>query len=437
MTYNCRCVGYYILSHVVVVILWLGLYPYIGLGQNTVDRELDALAAATDTWLTNLEFYCTFEQYTATAATWDDARAGKYLRPPERVFEGIWAVSKECIRHAAHPTASDSKPPAGNSKTSSEGFRPLSVQDPTHDAARNRKTNVRLVWRPGKVLFSWWNGAAGSFFDRLALGPPPAVRSATKTGTPSGAQQQSISLPMGSWRAPDVALVADFMSSLSIVTPVYVWGNPAVSNLIRHFRELERLGVPVQWEVVRPDHASWEVHIDFGSDRRTVVKYVLASGFPTISEVAMYRTGDQKDKPLELRCLDLFENLVPVTGGSLATQVRSMIPTVDGIILVSIWRARDVRAPRAEDFIIRVPQRDRIWCVRSSSIPPAISGYRSFNIAEMSSDDFSAECQQTLAAKAAPPSSGWWPWFVALTVAATVMAWGLLRWRKLSVRRTI
>ncbi|GIW95739.1 MAG: hypothetical protein KatS3mg110_3780 [Pirellulaceae bacterium] len=110
--------------------------------RDSTIREVDALAAATDTWLTSIEFYCRFEQYSGTAASWDDALAEKYTKPLQLRCTGEYAVSKDCIRHAVRDPNAPSPSGSRNAATTSAPQK-TSGGLKIHDAARNKKSRVR------------------------------------------------------------------------------------------------------------------------------------------------------------------------------------------------------------------------------------------------------------------------------------------------------
>ncbi|GIW95752.1 MAG: hypothetical protein KatS3mg110_3793 [Pirellulaceae bacterium] len=368
--------------------------------RDSTIREVDALAAATDTWLTSIEFYCRFEQYSGTAASWDDALAEKYTKPLQLRCTGEYAVSKDCIRHAVRDPNAPSPSGSRNAATTSAPQK-TSGGLKIHDAARNKKSRVRLIWQPGKAQFLPWMPDQRS---ELAL--------------------------------PDEALVADDYVTMFLAAPTFVWGWARFSNLLSHYRNRERRGQTVRWEVIRPNPETWEVHIgDRDELSRTVALYQLVGQFPMLTKLETLRRQDP-NASWERSSIAFYEKPVLVTGGPIASQVRSMYVTLEGIS-VRLWRATDFRAPRSQDFIVRVPADDRIYCVQRSSIPSAAGGYRPFDIARMSTADLSWECRVPGIAgipEAESASNYGWLWLLGVAALATLLLCAVYRWRKKGLR---
>ncbi|GIW95718.1 MAG: hypothetical protein KatS3mg110_3759 [Pirellulaceae bacterium] len=411
-------------------------------GQESEHRVVDALAAATDSWLTSVEFYCTFEQYTTTAQTWEAALAGQYSAPLRLVGTGEYAVSKDYVRHALRiPEAELSGKRnleniaggVGQTSAVAGSFQPLGLQ--WHDAARNKKTNVRLVWQPGRARFGIWQGG------RVYLGGvnqsfqrPNQADSSSLAAGGQPRPPQKLAMPRTSLSIPDEALVADVLTSTFMAAPVFVWGSPVFSNVVKHFRELERNGMAIQWEITRPDSNSWDVTIQqSGVSDKKVVAYTAIDGLPMVTRVETYRAADPSlPDQMQRTSSYLFENFVSVTGGKLATVVRHMIALADGRVQVTLWRASGVRAPRSTDFIVRVPQRDRLECVNVGSIPSAVGGVLAFDITKMSAADLSWECQAGMTGLGAthPSARRWWLWVIGAIVVVSLVAWGVYRFRR-------
>lgn len=381
------------------VITWALLVQRVSYGEEDVDRTVKALEAAFDTWVSKLEFVCTFEQSTTVADTFENALQEKYLSPPQWQVRGEYAMADKLIRHAITAVRQEPKP-AQNLK----GRIPVHFE--VHQYARNVRTGVFLSWRPGNVVFM-----------------PLRLNSASAD--------------------EDLAPSEKMMMVLS---PLLLQSGPGGQN--NPIRALRIPDVPpdkqrkMKWVVDRPNPDVIELRFipedvkSGGSETHFV--FAIKRGIPLIIREEFYLL--QQDGEKQLALATSLEDFVSVRGGEMASKVRRLLRLADGRVSVTIWKSGDLgrRRPQPSDFLVVVPGGDSVDCVRSSSIPHVVSGKRSFDISKMSPDDFDPSCLAGASKFAATGRAArgpswlfhWWLWIAVAVVSVTLVGYITYRLRR-------
>jgi len=388
--------GVWRLRRALVVAMLLGahtwLVPANGLPQDLenrdVERAVDAIAAGIDTWLSRLRFYCSFEIYVAEAASFDDALAEQYRQHPELKYRGEYAVGDGVVRHRLEDLEADVGP--GVSRVSE-----------SHEAARNMRNNVTLVCR-GRTC--------------------------------------SAGLPNKHF--PPIAPEAPLAHVCTMPNPCSVSGNPMQPNGIRYLREMQKsgaLGQRMEWQITVSNPQEQRlllVTTGKAGDKewKSVTEFILHGGsrYPKIVRVNTL-DAEAGNPPWPIRTIELYEKFAKVGEVEIPTQMRSLVKhfrkTAEGQyvpagIWVQIWRAKELRLPRHEDFLIRVPAATSVDCVRYTAMPPVRDGYRTFDVTRMTVEDIECFDPEVMAATAPPQRTRWWLWVAVGTLVVLVLVSG-------------
>jgi hypothetical protein len=388
--------GVWRLRRALVVAVLLGahtwLVPANGLPQDLenrdVERAVDAIAAGIDTWLSRLRFYCSFEIYVAEAASFDDALAEQYRQHPKLQCRGEYAVGDGVVRHRLENLEGDVGP----------GVSPFFE---SHDAARNMRNNFTLVCR-GTCLA----GLPNKQFPPIAPEAPVAYGGFNK------------------------------------LNPCIVWANPERPNVIRYFRQDQKSGAHgerMEWQITVPNPQEQRLLLvrtgKVGDQEwKSADEFVLHRGspYPKIVRVNTLAT-EAGNPPWPIRGIEVYEKFAKVGEVEIATQVRVLIQyvrkTAEGQYVpagvgLRIWRAKELRLPRHEDFLIRVPAATSVDCVRYTAMPPVRDGYRTFDVTRMTVEDIECFDPEVMAATAPPQRTRWWLWVAVGTLVVLVLVSG-------------
>ena len=366
-----------------VLVIWLLIFQGPMYAEEDVDRTVKALEAAFDTWVSKLEFACSFEQSSTTADSFEDAIQEKYQSPPQWQFRGEYAmVAGKLIRHAVTAVRQPRQKVDGHY-----------VGYELHQYARNVETGVLLRWTPGSLTF---------------------LPARLDTGASAGD-------------------LVDVATAFDVLFPVLLHGSPGRHNnpvrLVRHPEVSQKTTLNVD----RPSRDVIELRAVYGDPSHTEQRLVFAvkDGIPLI--IRDEYIGLLEDGTRELRSVTLLEDFVAVRGGQMPSKRRTMIRLYYGGVGVTIWKSEDLgrRRPQPSDFLVVVPASQSVMscCIRKSSIPSAVSGQRRFDISKMSADDFDPSCIAGAPKLAVSPGasrrgswvSRWWLWIgVGIVVVGLV-----------------
>ncbi|GIW95736.1 MAG: hypothetical protein KatS3mg110_3790 [Pirellulaceae bacterium] len=353
---------------------------------NDTDPLIGALAAAITQWHRDLQFYCTYQLFEGSARSVQDALAEKYIRPPELVARGLYVKTRDYIRQQIDYIKEDpGRVPVGATE-SEQG-----VMD--WEAVRSLKTGVALFYYPslGDALFG----------ETMAIQRPFPVDSPSASYFP-------------------------------VYSPCVLFGESSRPNYLLFLREQQQSAKDVTFEVMRHDGESILVGARYAAPglagpMRFSFDFLNTRPYPILREARIEAMSDGREKVL----VSQFSDFVEVIGGLLARKVVIVLaggkaPTAS----VTLWQSTDLgsRPPRHEDCLVRIAQGHVIRCLRETSYPPLVGGYKTIDITKLSPNDIAEACRKPQSRTRSFTRMAVWGFF-GVTVLS-LACWGLYRWRQ-------
>jgi hypothetical protein len=382
----------WILIEFVSCVVLLCAFVRYACGENSREKNEElrvrALAAATDQWLRDVRFACSFEILDAAS----DALLDQILNDIEN-DRFPWASAKRTSRgefvKGEHVIRRWDIPEEPSRKIDDIWSTPGET-----NFARNMRTGVVLMYYPDGPH----NGVAQFGRENGAFGPFPQ-----ETPAPAGLAGYSPLVPFGETRRP---------------------------NYLRFLLEEQRRGNATFRPIVRVGDTT-QIGAKWTLDGATIdftLEYWMTPKVPILKKITLVGSNNRTR-------VSLYRDFQQVEGGLVASKVFIIYDSgkPSPKYYINVWKSDDLgrRQLVPEDYAVRIPQKVEIHGLKWSSWPPSSGGYRNVDVSKLSAKDLSEDDFGNLEFGAKTRRRFGWFWLLAIFgVGLFVIGWQVYRRRR-------